>query len=136
MTGDTLLSSMQEEYNELIKKAQKASGADKQLINQQLSHISKMMTQVCHSSTQSEIQRDTAYIELRLLKHYLIDNGILDYDVLNPIQAEACELSKKKAEESEKVIQSIYGDFENLFYNRTKADPTAKKAIKNVDVEH
>lgn len=130
MTSETLLAAMQEEYNSLVKKSHRAKQADKQLIAQQLKHLNKMMVQVCHSSTEGEIRKNNAYNELCALKKHIIENNIISFDVLDRIQTEARELTKKKVAEDEKKIAEQYGEFVNTFCNRTKADPTAKEAIK------
>ena len=130
MTGETLLSGMQVEYNELVKKALRAKGADKQIFAQQLKHISKTMTAICHSTSESEIRKINAYNELSMLKQYIIDKQILSQDILDKIRSEARELTKKKSAEDEKKIAELYGDFENRFCNRTKQDTTCKEALR------
>ena len=130
MTDETVLAAMQEEYNALVKKSHKARGADKQLIVQQLKHLHKMMVAVCHSSSEGEIRRNNAHNELCALKKYIVENNIISFDVLDRIQNEARELTLKKIAEDEKKIAEQYGDFENTFCNRTKADPTPKEALR------
>lgn len=130
MTSDTILTAMQDEYNELVKRSHRAKGADKNLIGQQLKHLNKMMVQVCHSSTEADIRKDEAYNELRTLKKYIVANKLIDFETLDRIQTEARELTKKKIAEDEKKIAEQYGDFVNTFCNRTKSDPTASEALK------
>lgn len=130
MTSDTILTAMQDEYNELVKRSHRASGADKNLIAQQLKHLNKMMTAVCHSSTEADIRKDEAYNELRALKKHIVANKLIDFETLDRIQDEARALTKKKIAEDEKKISEQYGDFVNTFCNRTKADPTATEAMK------
>ena len=130
MTDETLLAAMQEEYNSLVKKSHRAKGADKNLIAQQLKHLHKMMVAVCHNSSQGEIRKLDAYNEISLLKRYILENQIIDQQTLNKIREEARTLTRKKAAEDEKKIAEVYGEFVNTFCNRTKADPTAKEAIK------
>lgn len=132
MTSDTLLTAMQEEYNALVKRSHRASGADKNLIGQQLKHLNKMMVQVCHGSTEADIRKDEAYNELRALKKHIVANKLIDFETLDRIQSEARELTKKKMAEDEKKTAEQYGDFVNTFCNRTKADPTATEAMKGV----
>lgn len=130
MTDETLLAAMQEEYNSLVKKSHRAKGADKNLITQQLKHLHKMMVAVCHSSTEAERRKDATHNELCLLKKYIIANNLIDFETLDRFGDEARELARKKATEDEKKIAEVYSEFENTFCNRTKADPTAKEAIK------
>ena len=132
MTDETLLSTMQEEYNALVKKSHRAKGADKQIIAQQLKHISKMMTAVCHNTAEAETRKSEAYNNLHLLRRYLLDNGLVDTATLDRIRDEARAMTKKKAAEDEKAIAEIYGGFENILCNNTKGDPTATKAINNI----
>lgn len=132
MTSDTLLTTMQDEYNALVKRSHHTSGQTRQLILQQMSHLSKMMVQVCHSSNQSVNRKDAVYNEFHILKKYIIENSLIDFETLDRIRKEAVELTKKKIAEDEKKISEQYGDFVNTFCNRTKADPTAAEAMKGV----
>lgn len=130
MTNETLLAAMQDEYNDLVKRSHRAKGADKMLIGQQLKHLHKMMVQICHSSTEAERRKDDTYNELCLLKKYIKANNLIDFETLDHFRDEARELARKKAAEDEKRIAEVYGEFENTFCNRTKADPTATEAMK------
>ena len=132
MTADTLLATMQDEYNELVRKSKHIKGPSKNIILQQMSHLTKMMTAVCHNSSSIELQKLDTYNELVLLKKYIRTNGLLDYEMLNKIRDEARELTRKKSAEGEKQIAELYGSFENHFYNRANSDPTASAAIKNI----
>ncbi len=135
MTSDTLLTDMQAEYDELVKKAHRVNGAKLEIIKQQLKHLNKMMVQICHSSTEAEIRKSNAYNELSALKKYLIHNQLVSYEVLDKIQNDAREITKQKIAEDEKYIANIYGDFRSELANRTMSDPTSKKAIENISKE-
>lgn len=135
MTSETLLSDMQAEFDELVKKAHRAKGAKIDIIKQQMKHLNKMMVQICHSSTEAEIRKSNAYNELSALKKYLIHNQLISYEVLEKIQNDAREMTKQKIAEDEKHIANIYGDFISELANRTKSDPTSKKAIENIAKE-
>ena len=107
MTSETLLSNMQDEYNNLIKKSQKAKPAERQIIVQQLSQLKKMMVAVCHSSSESELRKNAAYNEVILLKKYIIENNIMDQNTLDQIQGEAREAAKRKAESPQRKEKSL-----------------------------
>lgn len=130
MSSDTLLSNMQEEYNELKKRLNKAKGIDKNNIIQQMAHISKLMRQALHNISELEIRKQEAYYELVALKTYLSHNNILGYDVLDAIRDDARVKAKEKVAEAEKAIDMLYGEFKNICSNNTKSDPTARDAIK------
>jgi hypothetical protein len=130
MSSDTLLSNMQEEYNELRKLHQKARGVEKQVIVQQMSHITKIMRQVLHNTETLELKKTEAFYELRVLKEYLIDNGIVNQDILDELQANARAKAKEQVAEIEKALDRLYGEFKNICSNNTKSDPTARQAIK------
>jgi coenzyme F420-reducing hydrogenase beta subunit len=132
MTDDTLLTAMQDEYNELVKRSHRAKGADKNLIGQQLKHLHKMMVQVCHRSSAIELRKISAHSELAALKKYIITHQIIDKQTLDKIQAEAMAHVKEQTAKDEKKIAEQYDDFVNSFCNRTKADPTATEAMKGV----
>lgn len=131
MTADTLLSTMQEEYGLLATKYEKANNSARLLILQRMSQLKKLMTAVCHSSTEAEIKTKKAYNELRVLKRYVIDHGIMNYEQYeSEIEAVAKEITLQKEIEAEKEIERLYGEFENKFCNKTKKDPTVKEALK------
>ena len=130
MSSDTLLSNMQEEYNQLRKLHQRARGIEKQVIVQQMSHITKIMRQVLHNTETLELKKTEAFYELRVLKEYLIDNGIVNQDILDDIQANARAKAKERVAETEKALKRLYGEFKNICSNNTKSDPTAREAIK------
>lgn len=129
MTAETMLSTMQDEYNDIVKKSRYAKGADKQICAQQMKHLSKLMIAVCHSSSEAECHKQDIYNEFLILRKYVTEHNLIDYRTLDAMRDEARELTKKKAAEDEKALERIYGDYENYFCNRTKADPTAKAAI-------
>jgi hypothetical protein len=130
MSSDTLLSNMQEEYNQLSKRQQKAKGAEKMSLVQQMSHISKIMRQVLHNTSELELRKAEAYCELAELRKYLIENSIVSYDILDKIQDNARAKAKDKVAETEKALDNLYGEFKNICSNNTKSDPTAREAIK------
>lgn len=130
MSNDTLLSNMQDEYDELKKRHQRARGADKQAIVQQMSHITKIMTQVLHNTSELEVRKYKAYYEVRVLKQYLKDNNIVSTDILDDLQVKAEAIAKEKIAETEKALERLYGEFKNICSNNTKSDPTAREAIK------
>ena len=130
MSNDTLLSNMQEEYNELNKKSQKTKGADKQLLVQQMAHITKLMRQALHNNSELELRKYEAYYELRELRLYLVNNNILNYDILDELRTKARATAKEKVAESERALNNLYGEFMNICNNNTKSDPTAREAIK------
>ena len=130
MTDETLLSGLQEEYNELVKKSQRAKGASKQIIAQQLKHLTKTMTAICHSTSESEIRKLNAYNELNLLKKYIVEHQIISQEILDEIRSSARKLTKRKSAEDEKKIAELYSDFENHFCNKTKRDATYDEALK------
>ena len=132
MTGDTLLSNMQDEYNELIKKSHRAKGAEKQIISVQLSHLSKMMRAVIHTSTEVEVKKLSAYSELGLLKSYIRACSLMTDKELDDIQSRARAMSREKIAQDEKELNRIYGEFRNICNNNTKRDPTADEAVRNV----
>lgn len=130
MTADTLLATMQEEYNLLAKRCEVAKGPNKPLILHQMSQLKKMMTAVCHSSSEAEKRKNQTFNELSMLKKHVIGNGYMTYEEYEQtIETPAKEITKKKIAEDEKEIERLYGDFENQFCNQTKRDPTAKEAL-------
>jgi hypothetical protein len=130
MSTDTLLSNMQDEYNELNKRCQKAKPVEKQILIQQMAHINRLMRQALHNSSELELRKSEAYYELKTLREYLINNNIVDYELLDKIRDKARVTAKEKVAESQIAINKLYGEFRNICSNNTKSDPTAREAIK------
>ena len=130
MTAETLLASMQDEYDELVRKSRKAKGGDKHIIAQQLKHIHKMMVAVCHTSSDMALRKDAIYNEYNVLRKYIVDNKLIPFDELDKIRDKARADARQKAEDDAKKLDTIYGDYESMLTNRTKADPTAQQALR------
>lgn len=135
MTAETLLSAMQDEYNELVAEAKRAKPANKNIYLQQMSHLTKMMTAVCHNSSEAEIRKSGIGNFARLLKSYVFENGLVSQELIDEMHVRANAEAKRKAEEDEKKLAALYGDFDSMLVNRTKRDNTARTAIRNINNE-
>jgi len=130
-SSDTFLEQMllsMEDCNKMAKNSN--TYADKTLHIQRASQIKKMIVHTQALTYQLEERKVTVLSELSEIVHYLRANKLIDDDKLSELK----DIGRKKAEiknkNQQREIDKIYGNFENLFTNRTKADKTATNAIQ------
>ena len=130
-TDETFVQRMLDDINALSEKARK----DKRNANsylQQASAIKKIMTQYLHRTAQTDEFAMKNLYELKTLAHYVLDNGLVSQEKLNELN----EIARKKYEEkikfNQQEVDRLYGGFENISINRTRADPTEKKATRGM----
>ena len=57
------------------------------------------------------------------------EQGFIDDDILEVIRKKARERRDNDILRASKKLESVYGDFNSIYYNANKPDPTAQKAI-------
>lgn len=133
-TQDTMVESMMAEIERLNRLAEKDckynKGRLRNVYSQQSSQIYKMMKQIIHLTSQMDEQSRRVNTEKGVLVHYLLKNSLITLEKLHELEAHARERAKIADERDQKQIEAIYGDFRSETVNRTKADPTARMAIK------
>jgi hypothetical protein len=120
---------MLDDINALSEKARK----DKRNCNsylQQASAIRKIMQQYLHRTAQIDEESRRTRNELKFLVHYVLNNGLVSQDKLQELNDAARKSFEEKQQSDQEIIERLYGDFENISINRTRADPTEKQATR------
>jgi hypothetical protein len=119
-----------EECNEKARRAK--STAIRNSYIQEASQIKKMLTQIQHRTTMLEERKVGVQNELSILVHYCLENNLITCEKLQELRDLARQRAQINNAKDEEVIKKIYGDFESVITNRSKKDPTAYKAIRNI----
>lgn len=92
----------------------------------------KILNQYLHRTAEydSELRRDKNVISV--LVHFLLDNGFATEEKIAELRIKGEERAAARDREDAKVIEELYGQAKNPLFNNTKADPTARKAMKGV----
>lgn len=98
--------------------------------------MNKYLMQIQHLNAQIEQRRTTVESEKHHLVHYLLDNNILSEEKIHELEEEARVIACEQIRKDEESIKRQYEGYArytgNMTMNRTKSDPTAKMAIKNM----
>lgn len=133
-TEETMVECMMEEVERLNRLAEKDAkynkGKLKMLYTQQSAQVYKMMKQIIHLTSQMDEHNRQLNQEKGVLVHYLLQNNLITLEKLHELEAYARERAALADAQDQKKIAEIYGVFQSDTVNRTKADPTAWKAIK------
>ena len=128
-SSDTYLEQMILAMNECNRKALTGPKYDRNSYVQQAIQIRKMITHVQHLTYTMEERKATVLSELSEIVHYLRVNNLITDEKLNELRDIARHRAALKNKQEEEAIDKLYGNFENLFVNRTRSDTTANKAI-------
>ncbi len=133
-TQDTMVDCMMAEVERLNRLAENDAkynkGRLKSTYEQQSSQVYKMMRQIVHLTSQLDEDSRRMHQEKGVLVHYLFSNGLITEAKLHELEAIARERAAQANERDQRQIEAIYGDFQSSIHNRTKADPTAQKAMR------
>ena len=128
-TDETFIQRMLDDINILSAKASKDRKNSNSYL-QQASAIRKIMQQYLHMTAQKDEESRRLRLEHKALVHYVLNNGLISQDKLQELDDIARKEFAEKQQSDQEIIQRLYGDFENISINRTKADPTERKATK------
>lgn len=135
-TEDGLVERMSDVIHELNVKARRSmDGRVARSYLAEAASVTKMMKGILHNTAQIEERRTTLLCENNELINYLLENDLITKKKLKELREIAREKARIRNEENQKEIDRIYGNFNSLYSpsNKTKADPTAKKAIRNIN---
>lgn len=130
-TDETFIQRMLDDINILSEKARKNTRCANSYL-QQAAAIRKIMQQYLHRTAQMDEECRRLLHEHKVLVHYVLDNGIVSQEKLQELDNIARKAYEERQLEDQAVINRLYGDFENISINRTKADPTAKSGERNI----
>lgn len=127
---------VEERMMDEIKEERSLADKDKRNASIHLANASMMqkyLTQIQHLNAQIEQRRVTCESEKHHLVHYLLDNNLISEEKLNELEKEAHEIAEKQIRKDEEEIERQYQEYARytgtMTTNRTKSDPTARKAI-------
>lgn len=133
-TQDTMVDCMMAEVERLNRLAENDAkynkGRLKSTYEQQSSQVYKMMRQIVHLTSQMDESSRRLNQEKGVLVHYLLSNGLITKEKLHELEEKARERAAQANERDQRQIEAIYGEFQGSIHNRTKADPTARKAMR------
>lgn len=133
-TQDTMVECMMAEVERLNRLAENDAkynkGRLKSTYQQQSCQVHAMIKQIVHLTSQMDEYARRLGQEKGVLVHYLLSNGLITKEKLHELDEKARERAVKANERDERQIAAIYGEFQSMCNNRTKADPTAQKAMR------
>lgn len=128
-TQDNLMRNYLEEIKRLNALAIK-DRRNKPVYLQQASQLTKISNQILHATTQMEEHRRMLQNELNVLVAYVRENGLVSDDKLSELRDKGRERARKKAEEDEKLLEQLYGNFNSILGSSFRRDPVEKTVLK------
>ena len=128
-TDETFIQRMMDDINTLTERARKDKRNAASYL-QQAKAIRKIMQQYLHVTANMDTHRRRLTNELSVLIGYIRENNLITDEKLAELTALARERAAEKERADEERVAELYGGFENISINRTKADPTEKQALK------
>lgn len=123
----------QERMLDAIEECNKQARKNKKNANsylQQAATYKKILSQYLHRTAQYDSELRRCKNENSVLIHYLLDNDLITKEKLYELKDKGHERAAANDREDAKVIEQLYGQAKNPLFNNTKADPTARKAMK------
>ncbi len=130
-TDETFIQRMMDDINELAERARKDRRNSPSYL-QQAAAIRKIMQQYLHVTANMDAQYRRLTNENSVLIHYIRENNLISDEKLSELSAIARERAAEKEKADGERVAELYRGFENLSINRTKKDPTARAALKEV----
>jgi transcriptional regulator NrdR family protein len=90
----------------------------------------KILTQYLHRTAQYESSLRIERNEKSVLVAYVLQHGLVTQEKLDELYEIAKERTEANNREDAKIIEQLYGQAKNPLFNNTKADPTAREAIR------
>lgn len=134
-TDEAIIERMSDTIQELHEKSRHSKGLKSQSYLAEAAAVKKILVQIIHCTSQIEERKETKTAELGEIVHYLRAHKLITDDKLDELKEIARQKVKAWNKADENHIKELYGEYKSHYvsYNNTKADPTANKAIKNVE---
>lgn len=131
ITGqDEFVENIMERYNHNLQKLRFVPGMRGQRLLQENSMLKSYLKQVLHFRSEIEMcQIENRYLNKELIA-YLLNNGLMTAEKVNELHEIAREKMNKSLEARSKELEKVYGDFNSIFSNVIKSDPTLAAAMK------
>lgn len=128
-TDETFVQRMLDDINALNEMARKDRKNYASYI-QQAAAIRKIMQQYLHVTANMDTHKRRLTNELSVLINYIRENNLISDKKLAELTTEARKRAEEKEKQEESRVAELYGGFENISINRTRNDPTERKALK------
>ena len=131
ITGqDEFVENIMERYNHNLRKLKYVKGTKNQLLLQENSLLKSYLKAVLHHRSEVEMcQIENRYFNTTLIA-YILDNGLMTAEKVNELHEIAREKMNKSLEARSKELEKVYGDFNSIFSNAIKADPTLAAVMR------
>ena len=130
-TDETFIQRMMDDINALSEKARKDRKNAPSYV-QEAKAIRKIMQQYLHTTASMDSHKRRLTNELSVLIHYVRENNLISDEKLAELTNVARERAAEQDRKDEERVRELYSGFENISFNRTKADPTAKQAMRRI----
>jgi hypothetical protein len=132
ISDETLLQNVLEKMNDAVRRAQKCKAANRPAILQEAAEYRSIYKALMHNITSRErAEMETPFVLSAITRH-LVEEKILTQEEVDHIANEGRQRARAARRRYDAEIKKTYGDFE-CAANRTKADPTASRALNNVE---
>ncbi len=124
--------------NELIEKGNSLVFKGNKILASSNTHknnakqLDKLATQIMHMTTQLEVRKGEKEKEKSVLVQYLLENNLITEEKLNELDGIAKEQNRIAIEKDQRELDLLYKSYSDYTGNRTKSDPTYKKANKKL----
>ena len=131
ITGqDEFVKNIMERYNHNLRKLNYVRGAKNQQLLHENSMLKSYLKQVLHYRSEVEMCKIESRYFNKTLIAYLLANGLMTAEKANELHEIAREKMNKSLEARSKELEKVYGDFNSIFSNKIKSDPTVNTVIR------
>ena len=131
ITGqDEFVENIMKRYEHNLRKLTYVRGAKNQQLLHENSLLKSYLKAVLHHRSEVEMcQIENRYFNKTLIA-YILDNGLMTAEKVNELHEIAREKMNKSLEARSKELEKVYGDFNSIFSNVIKADPTLAAVMR------
>ena len=133
-SDETLAQTILDKVHEATNRASHGPGKYRAVALQEAAEYRSMYKALMHNITQKEYAETVTPLILRAMTDEVKRRGLLTDEEIETIYEDGKALALARKTKAEREERLIYGQFETAC-NRSKPDPTADKAIANVDRE-
>jgi tetrahydromethanopterin S-methyltransferase subunit G len=131
ITGqDEFVKNIMERFNDNLRKLEHVTGRKYQKLLHENSMLKSYLKQVLHYRSEIERIRIENIHFNKVLIWYLLNNNLITTEKLNELQETARDKMNKSLEARSKELEKVYGDFNSIFGNKIKSDPTLDAVIR------
>ncbi len=131
ITGqDEFVENIMKRYEHNLRKLPFAKGAKWHQLSQENSLLKTYLKQVLHHRSELERQRYKSKFVSKILKSYCLENGLISEEKMSELHEIAEKEMNKFYEKQSKELERVYGDFNSIFSNKIKSDPTVNAVMR------